>query len=163
MRKIDNSVCIAEGARVVGDVVLGKNSSVWFNAVHRGDEDQITVGEGTNIQDNCVLHCGPGFKVAVGNNVTVGHMTILHGCTVGDNTLVGMHSTIMNGAVIGSNCIVGAGSLVTEGTIIPDGSVALGRPARVIRKMTQKDLEQIAGDTKFYIRQAQSYKNAPDY
>ena len=107
MRKIDNSVFIAEGARVVGDVVLGKNSSVWFNAVLRGDEDQITVGEGTNI--------------------------------------------------------VGAGSLVTEGTIIPDGSVALGRPARVIRKMTQKDLEQIAGDTKFYIRQAQSYKNAPDY
>ena len=122
MQNIDSSVFIAEGARIVGDVTIGKNSSVWFNAVLRGDEDQITVGEGTNIQDNCVLHCGPGFKVAVGNNVTVGHMTILHGCTVGDNTLVGMHSTIMNGAVIGSNCIVGAGSLVTEGTIIPDGA-----------------------------------------
>lgn len=163
MRKIDESVFIAEGAHVIRDVVLKKNSSVWFNAVLRGDEDQIIIGEGTNIQDNCVIHCGQGYSTVVGNGVTVGHLALLHGCTIGDNTLIGMHSTVMNGAVIGSNCIVGAGSLVTEGTIIPDGSVALGRPARVIRKMTQKDLEQIAGDTKFYIRQAQSYKNAPDY
>ena len=127
MRKIDESVFIAEGAHVIRDVVLKKNSSVWFNAVLRGDEDQIIIGEGTNIQDNCVIHCGQGYSTVVGNGVTVGHLALLHGCTIGDNTLIGMHSTVMNGAVIGSNCVIGAGSLVTGGTVIPDNSLATSR------------------------------------
>ena len=143
MRKIDESVFIAEGAHVIRDVVLKKNSSVWFNAVLRGDEDQIIIGEGTNIQDNCVIHCGQGYSTVVGNGVTVGHLALLHGCTIGDNTLIGMHSTVMNGAVIGSNCVIGA-----------------GRPARVVRPVTQKDLDQIRIDAEFYIEQAKTYMSS---
>lgn len=157
MRKIDETAFIAEGAKVIRDVVLEKNSSVWFNAVLRGDEDQIIVGEGSNIQDNCVIHCGQGYSTTVGKYVTVGHLALLHGCTIGDNTLIGMHSTVMNGAVIGKNCIIGAGSLVTGGTIIPDHSLALGRPAKVVRQVTQKDLDAIRVDADFYIAQAKTY------
>ena len=160
MRKIDESVFIADGAKVIRDVVLEKNSSVWFNAVLRGDEDQIIIGEGSNIQDNCVIHCGQGYSTVVGKGVTVGHLALLHGCTIGDNTLIGMHSTIMNGAVIGSNCVIGAGSLVTGGTVIPDNSLAMGRPARVVRPVTQKDLDQIRIDAEFYIEQAKTYMSS---
>ena len=106
MRKIDDSAFIAEGAKVIRDVVLEKNSSVWFGAVLRGDENRIVIGEGSNIQDKCVVHVGANDPTIVGKNVTVGHLAILHGCTIGDNTLIGMHSTIMNGAVIGSGCII---------------------------------------------------------
>ena len=141
MRNIDKSVFIAEGARVIGDVTLGNNSSVWFNAVLRGDDDRIEVGEGSNIQDNCVLHCDKGNPTIVGKNVSVGHLALLHGCTVGDNSLIGMHATVMNGAVIGKNCVIGAGALVTGGTVIPDNSVAVGSPARVNRKENHKDRE----------------------
>ena len=141
MRKIDESVFIAEGAHVIRDVVLKKNSSVWFNAVLRGDEDQIIIGEGTNIQDNCVIHCGQGYSTVVGNGVTVGHLALLH-------------------AVIGSNCVIGAGSLVTGGTVIPDNSLAMGRPARVVRPVTQKDLDQIRIDAEFYIEQAKTYMSS---
>lgn len=154
MRNIDKSVFIAEGARVIGDVTLGKNSSVWFNAVLRGDDDRIEVGEGSNIQDNCVLHCDKNNPTIVGKNVSVGHLALLHGCTVGDNSLIGMHATVMNGAVIGKNCVIGAGALVTGGTVIPDNSVAVGSPAKVIRKVTQKDLESSRENIEFYLKQA---------
>lgn len=157
MRNIDKSVFIAEGARVIGDVTLGNNSSVWFNAVLRGDDDRIEVGEGSNIQDNCVLHCDKGNPTIVGKNVSVGHLALLHGCTVGDNSLIGMHATVMNGAVIGKNCVIGAGALVTGGTVIPDNSVAVGSPARVIRKVTQKDLESSRENIEFYLKQAAAY------
>ena len=157
MRNIDKSVFIAEGARVIGNVTLGKNSSVWFNAVLRGDDDRIEVGEGSNIQDNCVLHCDKGNPTIVGKNVSVGHLALLHGCTVGDNSLIGMHATVMNGAVIGKNCVIGAGALVTGGTVIPDNSVAVGSPARVIRKVTQKDLESCRENIEFYLKQAAAY------
>ena len=159
MQNIDSSVFIAEGARIVGDVTIGKNSSVWFNAVLRGDEDRIVVGEGSNIQDNCVIHCGQGYSTIVGNGVTVGHLALLHGCTIGDNTLIGMHSTIMNGAVIGKNCVIGAGSLVTTGTVIPDNSVALGSPAKVIRAVKSEEIEYNRFDAEFYRKQAAAYKN----
>ena len=156
MQNIDDSVFIAEGARVVGDVTVGKDSSIWFNAVLRGDEDRIAVGEGSNIQDNCVIHCGQGYSTIVGNGVTVGHLALLHGCTIGDNSLIGMHATVMNGAVIGCNCVIGAGALVTGGTIIPDNCLALGSPARVIRKVTDEDLRLNRIDSDFYIQQAAS-------
>lgn len=157
MRKIDASAFIADGAHVIRNVILEKDSSVWFNAVLRGDEDQIIIGEGTNIQDNCVVHCGKGYSTIVGKGVTVGHLALLHGCTIGDNTLIGMQSTVMNGAVIGSNCVIGAGSLVTGGTVIPDNSLALGRPARVVRQVTEKEIEGIRTDAAFYIEQARTY------
>ena len=150
---------IAEGAREVGDVTVGKDSSIWFNAVLRGDEDRIAVGEGSNIQDNCVIHCGQGYSTIVGNGVTVGRLALLHGCTIGDNTLIGMHSTIMNGAVIGKNCVIGAGSLVTTGTVIPDNSVALGSPAKVIRAVKSEEIEYNRFDAEFYRKQAAAYKN----
>ena len=159
MRKIDDSAFIAEGAKVIRDVVLEKNSSVWFGAVLRGDENRIVIGEGSNIQDNCVVHVGANDPTIVGKNVTVGHLAILHGCTIGDNTLIGMHSTIMNGAVIGSGCIIGACSLVTEKTVIPDNSLAFGSPAKVIRRTTEEERARIANDAPFYIREAAHYKS----
>jgi len=159
MRKIDDSAFIAEGAKVLRDVVLEKNSSVWFGAVLRGDENRIVIGEGSNIQDNCVVHVGANDPTIVGKNVTVGHLAILHGCTIGDNTLIGMHSTIMNGAVIGSGCIIGACSLVTEKTVIPDNSLALGSPARVVRQTTEEERRRIMESAQFYIREAAHYKS----
>ena len=158
MRKIDESVFIAEGAHVIRDVVLKKNSSVWFNAVLRGDEDQIIIGEGTNIQDNCVIHCGQGYSTVVGNGVTVGHLALLHGCTIGDNTLIGMGAIVMNEAVIGSNCIIGAGSLVTGGTVIPDGSLVMGRPAKVIRQVSEEQIRFIHENADNYVKLMQDYK-----
>lgn len=157
MGYIDKSVFIAEGARVIGDVTLEKNSSVWFNAVLRGDDDRIVVGEGSNIQDNCVIHTHKGLPTIVGKNVSVGHLALLHGCTVGDNSLIGMHATVMNGAVIGKNCVIGAGALVTGGTVIPDNSVAVGSPARVVRKVTKEDLDSSMENIEFYLKQSAAY------
>ena len=150
MRKIDETVFVAEGARIAGDVVIGKESSIWYNAVLRADNNPITIGEGTNIQDNCVIHVSTKDPCTVGNHVTVGHLALLHGCTVDDNTLIGMGSIVMNGAKIGKNCIVGAGSLVTAGTVIPDNSVAFGRPARVIRQTTPEDTASIMHSANLY-------------
>ncbi len=145
--KIDNTVYIADGAKLVGDLItIGKDSSVWYNAVLRSgdvDAESITIGERTNIQDLSMIHVAHGGAVVIGNDVTIGHQCLIHGCTIGDNTLIGMGTIIMDNAVIGSNCIIGAGSLVTEGKIIPDGSLAYGRPAKVMRSLTE---EQISGN-----------------
>lgn len=129
----------APGSVLVGNVIVGDESSVWYNAVIRGDEAQIVVGCGTNIQDNAVLHADVGFPCKIGNSSTIGHGAIIHGCTIGDNTVIGMGSIVMNGAVIGSDCIIGAGSLVTQGTQIPDGSLVFGSPAKVIRPLTEEE------------------------
>ena len=136
-RKTDADVLITEGARVVGDVTLAKGVSVWYNAVIRGDEGAITVGEDTNIQDCTVLH----EAVTVGRGCTVGHGAILHGCTIGDNVLIGMGSIVLNGARIGDNCIVGAGALVTGKMDAPAGSMILGSPAKVVRPLTEEEIE----------------------
>ena len=160
MRKIDETAYIAEGARLIKDVVLEKNSSVWFNAVLRGDEEQIIVGEGSNVQDNCVINVGPGCPTIIRKGVTVGHLALLHGCRVGDNTLIGMNSTILNGAVIGRNCIIGAGSLVTKGVVIPDNSLAFGRPAKIVRQVTEEEIESNRYDAQFYIREAEEYRQS---
>ena len=140
---IKDSVFVAEGARIVGDeITIGENSSVWFNAVIRcSDGESISIGEETNVQDLCVMHTYPGYSLSVGSGVTIGHACIVHACTIGDNTLIGMGSTVMNGAVVGKNCIIGAGSLVTEGKEIPDGSLAFGRPAKVVRELTPEEIE----------------------
>ena len=137
----EGAVFVAPNATVLGDVVLGPGSSVWYGAVLRGDDGTLTLGENTNVQDNAVLHCDPGGAVTLRKNVTVGHCALLHGCTVGDGSLIGMHATLLNHCVVGKNCIIGAGALVPEGMVIPDNSVAVGVPARVIKQVSAAQIE----------------------
>src|SRR5438445_7625875 len=121
---------VADSAQVIGDVQLAEGASVWFGAILRGDNERLTIGKGSNVQDGTVLHADPGFPLTFGENVTVGHQVMLHGCTIGDGTLIGIQAVVLNGAKIGRNCIVGAGALVTEGKEFPDGSMILGAPAK---------------------------------
>jgi carbonic anhydrase/acetyltransferase-like protein (isoleucine patch superfamily) len=132
---------VAPGAQLSGRVVLGPGASVWFNAVLRGDNEPITIGRGSNIQDGCVCHTDMGYPLEVGADCTVGHLAILHGCVVGDETLVGMGATVLTGAVIGRNVLIGAGALVTEGKRIPDGVLVIGRPGKVSRELTADEIE----------------------
>ncbi len=129
------------GAVVVGDVSIAAHCGIWYNAVLRGDIASISVGKGTNIQDCCVLHTDTGFPLQVGDHVTVGHGAILHGCTVGNNSLIGMGAIVLNGAVIGNNCIVAAGALVTSGTVVPDGTMIMGHPAKRTRPLTAQEMD----------------------
>lgn len=148
---------VAENATVRGDVTVGKGSSIFFGAVVRSELVPITIGEDTNIQDNCILHTDAGFPLSVGSGCTIGHGTILHGCTVGDNTLIGMGTTVLNGAVIGRDCIVGAGSLVPQGMVIPDGSMAFGSPAKIRRPLTEEEIAYNRGTAALYCREAAEY------
>jgi carbonic anhydrase/acetyltransferase-like protein (isoleucine patch superfamily) len=141
---------IAPDAVLIGKVRLEANASIWFGSVLRGDNELIHIGEGSNIQDACVLHTDPGYPLTVAQGCTVGHSVILHGCTVGENTLIGMGSTIMNGASIGRNCIIGANSLISEGKTIPDGSLVLGAPGRVIRKVADQEAEMLKRSAAVY-------------
>jgi carbonic anhydrase/acetyltransferase-like protein (isoleucine patch superfamily) len=134
----DGDCFVADSARVIGRVRLHARTSVWFNAVLRGDNELIEIGEGSNVQDNCTLHTDEGFPLSVGENCIVGHNVILHGCTIADNVLIGMGAVVMNGARIGRNCVVGAGAIVTEGKTVPDYSLILGAPARVVRTLDPK-------------------------
>ena len=154
MRKMDKSVFIAPGAQVIGDVSIGKNCGIWYNAVIRGDSQKITIGSSTNIQDLAVLHVDKDYKLSVGDNVTIGHSTIVHGCSVGNNVLIGMGAIIMNGAKVGDNCIIGAGALVTENMVIPDGMMAYGSPAKIIRKLTDEEMQGIIDNAERYVRHA---------
>jgi len=149
---------IAENAVVIGNVLLQNNASVWFNTVVRGDNELITIGENSNVQDGSVLHTDPGYPLIVGKDVTIGHMVMLHGCTIGDNTLVGMKSVIMNGAVIGKNCIIGANTLVPERKVIPDGSLVIGSPGRIIRQLTEADIKYIRDNTMHYVDNFKRYR-----
>ena len=148
---------VAPNATVLGDVILEAGSSVWYGAVLRGDDGTLTLGENTNVQDNAVLHCDPGGQVVLGKNVTVGHSAIVHGCTVGDNSLIGMHATILNHAVVGKNCIIGAGALVPEGMVIPDNSVAVGVPARVIKTIRDDQLAHNIENAKAYVEMGRQH------
>ena len=154
LRETDENVLICDGARVVGDVTLAKGVSVWYNAVLRGDEGAITVGEDTNIQDGSVMH----EETVVGKGCTIGHNAIVHGCTVGDNTLVGMGAIILNGARVGSNCIVGAGALVTGKMDAPDGVMLLGSPAKVVRPLTEAEIESNRASARGYLHAAEQYR-----
>ena len=158
MKLIDKSVFIADGAKVVGEVEIGKNSSVWFNAVIRADLDSVKIGEASNVQDNAVVHTSKNFGVQIGDNVTVGHSAIVHGCTVGNNVLIGMGAIVLDGAVIEDNCIIGAGSLVTQGKLIPSGSLAFGNPAKVVRQLTDDEIRSITDNAISYIEEAENYK-----
>lgn len=156
------SAWIAESAQVIGDTTIGKNSSIWFGAIVRGDVHRIRIGQRTNIQDLSVCHVTRNrFSLTIGSNVTVGHRVILHGCTLGNRILVGMGSIIMDGAVIGDDTIIGAGSLVTEGTVIPSGHLALGSPAKVKRPLTDEEKEWIRQSARHYIAYSQNYRSNP--
>lgn len=150
MNSIDATVHQAEGSITNGNVTIGPESSLWFNAVLRAESDGITIGKRSNVQDNAVIHTSAGYPVAIGDNVTIGHGAIIHGCTIGDNSLIGMGAIVLNGAKIGSNCIIGAGALVTQNTVIPDGSLAFGSPAKIIRELTEDEISA-------------NRKNADDY
>lgn len=154
------SVFIAAGAIVVGDVTIGEDSSVWFNAVLRGDTDPIRIGCRTNIQDGCILHADPGFPCTIGDGVTVGHAAIVHGATVENDVVVGMRSVVMNGATIGTGSIIGAGSVVTEGMKIPPGSLVLGLPARVVRPVTPEELANLRAAAGRYVERAKLYSKS---
>lgn len=158
MRKIDNSVFIAPGAQVVGDVTVGSDCGIWYNSVVRGDSREIHIGSRTNIQDLAVLHVDKDYKLSVGDNVTIGHSAIVHGCSVGNNVLIGMGAIIMNGAQIGNDCIIGAGALVTENTVIPDGMMAFGSPAKVIRPISDKEKHGITENADIYVQHAMEAK-----
>jgi carbonic anhydrase/acetyltransferase-like protein (isoleucine patch superfamily) len=148
---------IAPNAAVIGQVTLRANASVWFSCVLRGDVEDIDIGEGSNIQDGAVIHADPGFAVHVGANVTVGHNAMLHGCTIGDGSLVGIGAVVLNGARIGRGCLVGAGALVTEGTEIPDGSLVLGSPARLKKTLAPEEQSALAHNAGHYVRNAKRF------
>lgn len=158
MGKIDESVYIADSADVVGDVTIGRDSSVWNHATVRGDRASVTIGEGSNVQDNAVLHVENDLPVVVGDYVTIGHSSIVHGCTVGDHTLIGMGAIIMNGAKVGKDCVIGAGAVVTENADIPDGSLAVGIPAKVIKQVSDAQKAEFKKNALEYVEEAKVYK-----
>jgi carbonic anhydrase/acetyltransferase-like protein (isoleucine patch superfamily) len=151
------SYWIAASAEVIGKVRLETNASVWFNAVLRGDNELILLGEGSNVQDGCVLHTDVGSPLTIGRNCTIGHQAMLHGCTIGDNSLVGIGATILNHAVIGRNCLIGAHALVTEGKTIPDNSLVMGAPGKVVRQLDAEAIEGLAKSAESYVRNWQRY------
>lgn len=156
--EIHESVYIAEGAMVLGDVEAGEDSSIWFHATVRADRAKITIGEGSNIQDNAVVHVDEGFPVTIGNQVTIGHSAIIHGCTIGNNTLVGMGAIVLNGAKIGENCVIGAGALVTQNMLVPDGSLVIGCPGKVMRRITLQEIEANRRNAAEYVEESRYYK-----
>jgi carbonic anhydrase/acetyltransferase-like protein (isoleucine patch superfamily) len=148
---------VAEGAQVMGNVHMAADSSVWFGAVVRGDTETISIGEGSNIQDGSVLHADRGKPLTVGRDVTVGHQVMLHGCTIGDESLIGIGAVILNGAVIGKNCLVGARALVTEGKSFPDGSMILGSPAKAVRQLSPEEIEGLRRSARHYVDNARRF------
>lgn len=148
---------IAPNAAVIGDVTLHENASVWFSCVLRGDADRIEVGAGSNIQDGTVMHADPGFPMVVGESVTVGHNAMLHGCTIGDGSLVGINAVVLNGARVGKGCLIGANALVTEGMEIPDGSMVLGSPARIVRQLDEESQLLLRHNADHYVGNARRF------
>ena len=156
---IPDSAFVADSAQVMGNVQLGEHSSIWFGVVIRGDTEHIQIGEGSNIQDGSVRHADFGVPLTIGKHVTVGHQVMLHGCTIGDESLIGIAAVVLNGARIGRNCVVGAGSVVTEGKEFPDGSLIMGTPAKVVRELTPEQIEGLRMSAKHYMNNALRFKN----
>ena len=156
---IHESAWVADSAQVMGNVTLAESSSVWFGVIIRGDTETITVGKGSNIQDNSVLHADMGMPLVIGDNVTVGHQVMLHGCTIGDGSLIGIQAVILNGAKIGKNCLVGAGALVTEGKEFPDGCMIFGSPAKAVRQLSEAQIEGLKMSAQHYRENARRYQN----
>ncbi len=151
---------VAANASVIGTVILENNVSVWFNAVLRGDIEPIHIGTNSNIQDGAVLHTDPGAPLTIGSNVTIGHLAMLHGCTIGDGSLIGIHSVILNHAVIGRNCLIGANTLITEGKVIPDNSLVVGSPGKVLRTLSEEEVAAIHANAARYVKNLKRYLNS---
>jgi carbonic anhydrase/acetyltransferase-like protein (isoleucine patch superfamily) len=151
---------IAPDAIVIGSVILEPQASIWFGCIVRADNDTITVGENSQVQEGSVLHADPGFPINIGKGVSVGHMAMLHGCTIGDGSLVGMKSVILNGAKIGRNCLIGAGALVAEGKDIPEGSLVLGSPGRVVRQLSPAEITKINSTADHYVEKYKRYRES---
>ena len=157
MENKKDSIVICPGAQVIGKVELGEDVSIWHGAVLRGDTDSITIGNNSNVQDNCVVHCTKGFPVKIGDNVSVGHGAVVHGCTLEDNVLIGMNATVLNGAHIGKNSIVGAGAVVSEGKEFPENSLILGVPAKLIKELSPEQVQMIQNNADNYVRLSKQY------
>jgi carbonic anhydrase/acetyltransferase-like protein (isoleucine patch superfamily) len=155
---VDASAYITDSASVIGNVHLAANTSIWFGAALRGDNELISIGEGSNVQECAVLHTDMGYPLVVGKNVTIGHQAMLHGCTVGDGSLIGIQAVVLDGAVIGKNCLVAAGALVTSGKIFPDNSLIMGSPAKAVRELTQEQINDIQRGVTTYIERAAYFK-----
>ena len=149
---------IADNATVIGSVLIADKASIWFNVVIRGDNDLITIGEGSNVQDNSMLHTDAGIELTLGRSVSVGHMVMLHGCSIGDGSLIGINSVILNHAVIGKHSLIGAGSLIAEGKTVPDGVLALGSPAKVVRDLSQAEIDNLQNIANGYMRRAKLFR-----
>jgi carbonic anhydrase/acetyltransferase-like protein (isoleucine patch superfamily) len=156
--RLDPTAWVADSAQVMGNVSLGADTSVWFGTVIRGDTESITIGRGSNIQDGSVMHADIGMPIVVGENVTVGHKVMLHGCTIGDETLIGIGAIVLNGAKIGRNCLVGAGALVTEGKEFPDGSMIIGSPAKAVRPLSPEQIESVRQSARHYVENARRFQ-----
>lgn len=154
---IADNAYVAPSAQIIGNVKMADHSSVWFGAVIRGDNDLIEIGARTNIQDNSVLHTDPGIPLIIGDGVIVGHRVMLHGCKIGENSLIGIGATILNGAEIGKNCIIGAHSLITEGKVIPDGSMVVGSPGRIIKSLTEQHFQMLRINSEVYVANAKRF------
>ena len=155
---IAEGVWIAENATVIGSVALGRNVNIWFGSILRGDNDPISVGENTNVQDGSVLHTDDGVPLIIGSNVTIGHKAMLHGCTVGEGSLIGINAVVLNRAVIGKNCLIGANSLIPEGKVIPDRSLVCGSPGRIIRELNDHEISRLYASAEGYVANALRYQ-----
>lgn len=158
MENNKDSIVICLGAQVIGDVELGEDVSIWHGAVLRGDTDSISIGNRSNVQDNCVVHCTKGYPVEIGDNVSVGHGAVVHGCKLDDNVLIGMNATVLNGARIGKNSIVGAGAVVSEGKEFPENSLILGVPAKRVKDVTPEQIQMIQNNADNYVKLSKQYK-----
>jgi carbonic anhydrase/acetyltransferase-like protein (isoleucine patch superfamily) len=157
--QVPETAFVAAEATLVGKVKLGERASVWFGAVLRGDNELIAIGDASNVQDGAVLHTDPGYPLTVGTGVTIGHQAMLHGCTIGDGSLVGIQAVVMNGVVIGRQCIVGAGALLTEGKVFPERTVIMGSPAKAVREVSESDLRMISAAADSYASRAARYRS----
>ena len=158
LKTVDDNFWIAPNASVIGEVNLERDASVWFNAILRADNEPITIGEGSNVQDGAIIHTDPGFACSIGKKVTVGHMAMLHGCSIGDGSLIGIGSVVLNGAKIGKNCIIGSKALVTEGMDVPDGSMVLGIPGKIKKTLTEEEQSFVPLGADHYIDNYKKYK-----
>lgn len=156
--EIDASAYVTDSANVIGKARVEAHASIWFDVTIRGDNELITISENSNVQEGCVLHTDPGFPLTVGKNVTIGHQAMLHGCIIGEGSLIGIQSVILNGAKIGKNCLVGAGALVTEGKEFPDNSLIIGSPAKAVRTLSEEDIARMHRNTDNYVKRGQLFK-----
>lgn len=157
--QIAEDAWVAPGAHLIGKVTLASKASVWFGSTLRGDNEMLTIGEGSNVQENCVFHTDMGFPLTIGRNVTIGHKAMLHGCTIGDISLIGMGAMVMNGAVVGKNCLIGAGAMITEGKVIPDGSLVMGAPGKVVRTLDAETIAKLEKSALNYQRNAERFRS----